>query len=70
VSTATHSIDFATADDTAYGVLAAALTDLNIGVLGRFHSFEIGAIANFVQSITLANLMPCQHTWLILQQMR
>ena len=36
VSTATHSIDFAKADDVAYDKFAVAVKGLDIGVLGKF----------------------------------
>jgi len=36
VSTATHSIDFAQADDVAYDKFATAVNGLDVGVLGEF----------------------------------
>lgn len=36
VSTSTHSIDFAQADDSAYSALTSVVTGLNVGVLGEF----------------------------------
>jgi len=45
VSTATYSIDFALADDAAYGAFTAAVTDINIGVLvnnvGTSHAMPV-----------------------------
>ena len=60
MSTATHSIDFAIADDAAYDAFAAAVTDTNVGVLGELDSLNSDRvfIVSAVNNVGKSHAMP------------